>query len=217
MSEAASENGKNGRASAPAADSLDGGFKEPVFAAQAVFHALMSAMARPGTIHRLDGFVLPPAPVNAPAGAVVATLCDPETLLWLDPTLSLESAAGGWFSFHTGTKLTNDLEAATFALALSAKTMPTLAVMEQGTSEYPDRSTTLILQVERLFEGGDLLLEGPGIETTIRLGVATLPAFFREAWAENNQRFPRGVDLIFASPAAIACLPRTTRINTGKR
>ncbi|TIM75045.1 MAG: phosphonate C-P lyase system protein PhnH, partial [Mesorhizobium sp.] len=30
----------------------------------------------------------------------------------------------------------------------------------------------------------------------------------------NNQRFPRGVDIILATPEGVACLPRTTRIKT---
>lgn len=206
-----------GEAGSFAAESLVGGFKEPVFGSQAVFHALMSAMARPGTIHALAGFVTPPAPVNAAAAAMLASLCDADTTLWIDPVIGAESAARSWFTFQTGTRLTSAIADATFALVVQPKKMPGIASMEQGSAEYPDRSTTLVIQVDRLSEGGGLVLEGPGIETTVTLGVEPLPAFFREAWVENNARFPRGVDVVFASPSAIACLPRTTRIIGGPR
>ena len=40
-----------------------GGFREPVFEAQAVFRTLMDCMARPGTIGSVTATVAPPAPV----------------------------------------------------------------------------------------------------------------------------------------------------------
>ncbi|TIL83553.1 MAG: phosphonate C-P lyase system protein PhnH, partial [Mesorhizobium sp.] len=82
------------------------------------------------------------------------------------------------------------------------------------TQDYPDRSTTLILQVSDLVSGTPLLLEGPGIETTGTIAPAQMPRHFVEQWNQNNQRFPRGVDIILATPEGVACLPRTTRIKT---
>ncbi|TIV45042.1 MAG: phosphonate C-P lyase system protein PhnH, partial [Mesorhizobium sp.] len=41
-----------------------------------------------------------------------------------------------------------------------------------------------------------------------------MPRYFVEQWKQNNQRFPRGVDIILAAPSSLACLPRTTRIKT---
>ena len=74
----------------------------------------------------------------------------------------------------------------------------------QGTQEYPDRSATLILELERLGPSGPLILDGPGIRTTARLDAAPLPDRFLAQWNQNLSRYPRGVDVILAGPDAIS-------------
>ena len=90
--------------------------------------------------------------------------------------------------------------------------MPPLSGFALGTPEYPDRSTTLILQVETLADGRALTLSGPGIRETRGIAPQPLPGHFEMQWRENNALYPRGVDIILAAPDAVACLPRTTRI-----
>ncbi|TIL97235.1 MAG: carbon-phosphorus lyase subunit PhnH, partial [Mesorhizobium sp.] len=53
-----------------AAQSIEGGFADPVFNAQTVFRAVMNAMARPGSVQPLPAFARPPAPLSATAGAI---------------------------------------------------------------------------------------------------------------------------------------------------
>ncbi len=77
--------------------------------------------------------------------------------------------------------------------------MMALDGFSQGTQDYPDRSTTLILQVSDLVSGAPLLLEGPGIETSATIAPAQMPRHFVEQWKQNSQRFPRGVDIILAA------------------
>ena len=40
-----------------------------------------------------------------------------------------------------------------------------------------------------------------------------MPRHFVEQWTAMRARFPRGIDLILASPEGIAALPRTTRVS----
>src|SRR4051794_12499917 len=80
---------------------LSPGFADPVTSAQACFRAVLDAMARPGRIKTVPE-VAAPAPVCAAAGAVLLTLVDPETPLWLDPKAV---AARAWIAFHTGAPL----------------------------------------------------------------------------------------------------------------
>jgi alpha-D-ribose 1-methylphosphonate 5-triphosphate synthase subunit PhnH len=196
-----------------AVQSIEGGFADPVFNAQTVFRAVMDAMARPGTLQHLPVFARPPAPLSATAGAIALALCDNDTPLWLDPTLQA-SAVKSWLGFHTGAPLANTPADAHFALIASPAEMMSLDGFSQGTQDYPDRSTTLILQVNDLVSGAPLLLEGPGIERTATIAPAQMPRHFVEQWKQNNQRVPRGIDIIIATPGGVACLPRTTRIKT---
>ncbi|CDX57265.1 phosphonate C-P lyase system protein PhnH [Mesorhizobium sp. LCM 4577] len=197
-----------------ATQSIDGGFADPVFNAQAVFRAIMDAMARPGTVQDLPQLAHPPAPLSATAGAVALSLCDNDTPVWLDPPLQAEAPVKAWLGFHTGAPLANTPADAHFALIANPKEMAALDGFAQGTQEYPDRSTTLILLVDDLASGPSLLLEGPGIEKTSMIAPPGMPRHFVEQWKQNNQRFPRGVDIILAAPGSLACLPRTTRIKT---
>lgn len=197
-----------------AAQSIDGGFADPVFNAQTVFRAVMDAMARPGSVQPLPAFTRPPAPLSVTASAIALTLCDHDTPLWLDPALQASAAVKSWLAFHTGAPLANTPADAHFALIANPAEMAALDGFSQGTQDYPDRSTTLILQVSDLSSGSPLLLEGPGIEKTATIAPAQMPRHFVEQWKQNNQRFPRGVDIILAAPGSLACLPRTTRIKS---
>jgi alpha-D-ribose 1-methylphosphonate 5-triphosphate synthase subunit PhnH len=239
-----------------AAETIDGGFAAPVFDAQSVFRAVMDAMARPGSIMPVRTLAAPPAPLSATAAAVALTLCDHDTPLWLDPALAGSSAVRTWLAFHAGAPLVDGPGDAAFVLVADAVGLGSLNDFAQGSQEYPDRSTTVILQVESLSsdagaaphphpasgereapalrpssfsalagrrsrqgdegqrrrEPGLLLLDGPGIQTTATLAVSALPETFLAEWQDNRARFPRGVDIILAAPAAVACLPRTVKI-----
>ena len=198
------------------AEQITGGFSNPVFNGQAVFRAVMDAMARPGSIQPVAVFAQPPLPLSAAAAAVALTLCDHDTPIWLDPGLQNAAAVASWLGFHTGAPLANTPADAHFALVADPASLIALENFAQGTQEYPDRSTTLILQVVSLASGENLLLQGPGIERVAMIAPSPLPRHFVEQWKQNRARFPRGVDLILAAPEGIACLPRTTRIRTSE-
>ena len=90
--------------------------------------------------------------------------------------------------------------------------MPSLDAFALGSDEYPDRSATLIVEVERLRAGQGLTLSGPGIAGTALLEVSRLPERF---WTERDllgELFPRGLDLILTCGSRLAALPRTTRV-----
>ncbi len=195
------------------ASHIEGGFAEPVLDAQAAFRAVMDAMARPGTAITLAGMATPPAPLTATAATVALTLCDHDTPVWLDPALKASSAVAAWLGFHTGAPLASTPAEAHFALVADTAALIALENFAQGSQDYPDRSASLILQVDSLDGGAPLRLEGPGIETAATLAPTPMPRHFVEQWRQNSGRFPRGVDLVLAAPGKLACLPRTTRIS----
>jgi alpha-D-ribose 1-methylphosphonate 5-triphosphate synthase subunit PhnH len=195
---------------APAIDTtrLAPGFSDPVHDAQASFRAILDAMAHPGLPVELSARLAPPAPLGAAAAAVALTLCDAETPLWLDS--ALESCAD-YLRFHCGAPLATP-DIAQFALIGAPAAPPSLDGFSLGSDEYPDRSTTLIVEVERLRAGHGMTLSGPGIAGTAQLELAGLPKQF---WAERallTELFPRGLDVIFTCDYRLAALPRTTRV-----
>lgn len=185
---------------------------QPVFAAQAAFRQVLEAMAHPGSVVGVTAqWGPPPKPLHPTTYALARTLFDFETPLWLDPTLCTDEVIGA-LRLHCSAPLAAAPDQAAFALIGDVTAMPPLSAFCAGESAYPDRSTTLILQVESLAVDGDWRLSGPGIETLASLGVFPVPADFKAEWERNRSRFPLGVDVVFCDPASIAALPRRIRL-----
>jgi alpha-D-ribose 1-methylphosphonate 5-triphosphate synthase subunit PhnH len=184
-------------------------FADPVFQSQATFRALLDAISRPGEIVAAGAGLAPPSPLRPAAAAALLTLADFETAIWLSPRWA-GSEAAAWLRFHTGAPTAASPERAAFAL-VEAETLD-LSRYAQGIAEYPDRSTTLIVDLDHLTAEGDLILSGPGVKGERRLGFAPRPADFLSQWRANHAAFPLGVDLILAAEERLAALPRTTRL-----
>ena len=81
------------------------------------------------------------------------------------------------------------------------------AIRRIGTSEYPDRSATLIVESADLSATG-ATLTGPGIKTMAGLSLPEV-----EAFRFNRGLFPLGMDFIFTCGDRVAALPRTTEVS----
>lgn len=184
------------------------GFADPVAQSQATFRAVLEAMAHPGRVVALPVRAEAPAPLNAGAAAVALTLLDFETPVWLDVALS---PAAPWLQFHCGAPLVT-LDVARFAFCTA---LPPLAGCAQGSAEFPETSTTIVLQVAGLRRGRTLTLQGPGIAGHATLAVDGLPADLVVQWQENAALYPCGVDIVLVTDEAVAALPRTVRIVEG--
>ncbi|MHA7775863.1 phosphonate C-P lyase system protein PhnH [Roseibium sp. M-1] len=200
-------------AATTAAAPLAAGFKDPVHDAQNCFRAIMNAMARPGTLHTIAaGGMTPPAPLTPVASAIALTLFDYDTPVWLDKQLAGSEAVKAFLRFHTGCPIVTEPVEAAFALVANPASLIPLAGFNQGSAEYPDRSTTVILTGQEFRASQAVTLSGPGIETTVSFAAQPVPPVFWDQVSANNRQFPRGIDLIFAGERALAALPRSTRI-----
>jgi alpha-D-ribose 1-methylphosphonate 5-triphosphate synthase subunit PhnH len=179
---------------------LSPGFADPVAGAQSCFRAVLDAMARPGQVRAVTG-VSAPAPLCTAAAAVLLTLADHETPLWLD---AAAEPARSWIAFHTGATI-GPAARAMFAMALS---LPDLAEFSNGADEMPETSATVILQVASLASGHRYRLEGPGLRESIVVTIDGLPADFAATWQRNHALFPRGIDLILCAGDQLTALPR---------
>ena len=93
-----------------------------------------------------------------------------------------------------------------------AANLPALERFAFGSSEYPDRSTTLILQVDNLTQGPAFELKGPGIDGSAVLQAMIKPRDLLQRLAINEVLFPRGIDAVLVHDDAIVAIPRTTRL-----
>lgn len=185
------------------------GFADRVFSAQTTFRAVMDATARPGRVQRIGVDACGPAPLMPASAALALTLFDQDTPVWLDETMPPDVAR--WIVFHTGAPIARDPALATFALIGDASRLVSFDRFASGSADYPDRSTTLIVQVETLAEGPAFTLRGPGIDGVATLNAPLSPQFI-EASAANHALFPRGVDCVLVAGDSIVALPRTTQL-----
>lgn len=184
------------------ADTLSGGFADPAIQSAHAFRSVMEAMARPGTIHHISG-AAPPAPLSDAAGAVLLTLCDTDTPVHLAGDADCD-AVRAWLAFHTGAPVAGPSHCM-FAVGTWAALAP-LSTYPIGTAEYPDRSATLIVEVETL-EATGATLAGPGIKANAALSLPETHAF-----QANRMLFPLGLDFIFTTGDQLAALPRSTEV-----
>lgn len=184
------------------ADALKGGFADASFQSAKAFRAAMNAMARPGRIELLDG-ARPPAPMSRAAGALILTLCDPETPICLAGMHDCPDVRG-WITFHTGAPISNPASAS-FVLGNWQSLQP-LSRFPKGTPEYPDRSATLIVEMPELSATG-ARLSGPGIKDGTGFALPEVASF-----QANSALYPLGLDFFFTCGSKVAALPRSTKV-----
>ena len=180
-------------------EALLGGFSDASQQSTHAFRAALEALARPGRIESVSG-AQPPAPMSVAAGVLLLTLCDPNTPVHLAGAHDCP-AVRDWITFHTGAPLVG-ADAAQFAIG----TWPALNPVSRfaiGLPDYPDRSATLIVEMDRLSNAGPRLT-GPGIKDAAHLSLPEVAAF-----ADNRALFPLGFDCFLTAGADLAGLPRS--------
>ncbi|TKT73558.1 phosphonate C-P lyase system protein PhnH [Afipia massiliensis] len=188
------------------------GLPDPVLSSQSVFRSVMNALAGPGSIQAIADTVHAPSPLIQATAAVALTLFDHDTPVWLDNHFAGVPAISEWLRFQSDAPLTVDTSRASFALIHCGTALPDFETFALGTPEYPDRSTTLVVQLDTLTEGPELILCGPGIKGTASLRAGALPPDFVERIRANRALFPRGVDLLLTCGAKLVALPRSTHV-----
>jgi alpha-D-ribose 1-methylphosphonate 5-triphosphate synthase subunit PhnH len=176
-----------------------------------IFRATLDAMARPGRVVALTRLLAPPPPLFHTTAQLCVTLCDYDTPMWIEPRLRAAPVAD-YVCFQTGAPIRDDVEGARFIICDAQSAAARLAAADQGTPEYPDHSATLIVQVESFRDACAVVLTGPGIAVEQEFAAAGIGEEFWQVAARNHALYPLGADVIFASPSAIAGLPRSIAI-----
>lgn len=201
------------------------GFANPVFDGQGAFRRVMEAMANPGEMRRVTALpgnsgtdtqaAKAPAALPPAALATVLAMCDFETRVYLSPALRRVPAIADAVRFHTGAELTDNPATAAFAITDPVADRLCLAEFAQGTPEYPDRSTTVIVLCRSFETGPDLTVSGPGVPATRRIAPAGLPTDFAAQMIANRAGFPLGVDVLLVVDDRMIGLPRSVHLTLG--
>lgn len=181
-------------------------FADPIHETQAVFRVALEAFSRPGQLHRLDVALDSFEEWYPGTVALLLTLCDFETNVFLQPSYG---ELASLLKMHTGAQIVNNRSAADFVAVSRPKPERELDDLRIGTEETPHLSATLLLQVESFRCGTPIQLSGPGIKEPCTLLVDGLSSIFFER--RNAFRFPRGVDVFLIGDEHLVGLPRTTR------
>ena len=191
---------------------IPAGFARPVFESQGTFRVILEAMSRPGRAVKI------PVQAGGPQGwpgslsALVLTLCDMDTPLWLDSAANTPDALR-FLRFHCGCPVVSKPTQAAFAVVLGAQEIISLGEFALGSAEYPEKSSTLLLYSPLLGQCGETLrIHGPGVDGEAQLPLSWLPENFMDQWQVNAGLFPRGVDVILVGNDAIVGLPRTLKL-----
>lgn len=157
----------------------------------ATFEALMWALSRPGTLHRL-----PKPGMEGIAEALVDRECRVHT----------DDAGLGRVIASFGAALVAAAEAD--HCFITHPTPELLAQVALGSALYPDAGATLITTAT-LGSGQRLRLTGPGIETHTDITLDGLA----DIWPQRaRSRYPAGFDLFLICGGQVMGLPRSTQI-----
>ncbi|WP_333912713.1 phosphonate C-P lyase system protein PhnH [Vibrio coralliirubri] len=191
-------------------------FQDAVHDSQQCFRLLLKAMSEPGTVvtlNRCEGF----GSMMSAAAQTLLSMADNATPIWLSSTLKADHAVTENIKFHIGAPIVEQTQQASFA-AISAQDLHDVDWSELtfnlGNEEYPDTSTTVVIEVDSLTSGTELSLSGPGIQSEQAAFFSGLPAGFIAHLKERQSlvKFPLGVDFIFVANQQALCLPRTTKV-----
>ncbi len=173
----------------------------------AVYRAVLSAMARPGTVQQL-----PAAAADQPLLDVLRALLDHEASFHV----VLDEALGREIRTVTGSPPA-PLDRADFVIFPEGGSGGLVRSLKRGSLEYPDEGASALYQVRGLHpNGGAVVLRGPGIRDRSSPWIEGLADEEPALLADVNREFPLGVDSIFLDPGGrLLCLPRSTRIEVG--
>ena len=173
---------------------------DPVHGTRRAFHALLSAMSRPGTVEA--------APERADHG-VAAALVDHEVGFATDDE-RLRVALADTGRLESAEPADADIVHATDPAFVE------VTDCKWGSLVEPGEGATVIYHVDALAEGAadglsTLSLTGPGVDGATVLSV-DLPESELGAIAGATSAFPRGVDTVFATDDAVAAVPRSATV-----
>ncbi|KHN49394.1 phosphonate C-P lyase system protein PhnH [Pectobacterium fontis] len=185
------------------------GFAHPVFGTQLCFRKIVKAMSEPGslvTVPSVSGL----ESMSSATAATLLTLTSHTTPLFIDPRIG-NPLLLRTLCLHTNVPIATTFEDAYFVLLSGNAFSYDLMALSCGSEAEPEKSTTVILEVEGMHDGPCLKLTGPGIKTH-RIISPRLPGSVRNYLCSRPHTFPTGLDFLFTSGKKLFAIPRSTHV-----
>jgi alpha-D-ribose 1-methylphosphonate 5-triphosphate synthase subunit PhnH len=195
--------------------SIGKGFADPVRDSQRVFRQILRANSNPGDIVDLGGGIEPPPGLPPAAAAVLLTLADIDTPIWM--SVQLANICHRWLAFHSGAPLASAPSASVFAIVDASADASLPTDFNAGDDRYPDRSTTVIVLCRALDGGSVVEISGPGINGKRSIRPTGPAERFWRAMIANNALFPRGADVLLVAGSQLMALPRSLTLRLPER
>ena len=184
------------------------GYQDQTHSSQNMFRTMLKAISFPGSIFTVPENLETDNVIYSSTANIIFTLFDIDTKIFIDSEKI--SKIQNFITFNTNANCIEKSNHCDFAIIQNKEF--NIENFNLGTDEYPDNSSTIIIEVEDLINGEELIIEGPGIEKTKSISPTNLPKNFQSQWQNNNFIFPRGVDLILTCKDDFFCLPRTSKV-----
>src|SRR5690606_3816702 len=150
------------------------------------FRQLLEAMSHPGLIVGIDRPADAPPSLGRAMAGVALTLLDRDTPVWLDAALAEQAAVADYLRFHCGCPIVQRPGEAAFALIGAVAGLPHMERFIPGTTAFPERAATVVLELPRLTGGPAVVLRGPGIRSSRDFDPVGLPDWFWSARAVDR-------------------------------
>lgn len=184
------------------------GFKDKTFESQEAFRLILQATSNPGKKIQFTNDYHSRENLNASSINIIFTLLDLDTNVFIQS--AQESNISNFIKLHTGAPITKNKVESDFAVVTDGDL--DFDSFNEGLDQYPDKATTLIIQIHSMSQGEDFVLSGPGIKNSNRITLSGIPHNFKEKVNANSSKFPLGVDIFLTCKNELISLPRTIKI-----
>ena len=150
------------------------GFKDKTFESQEAFRLILQATSNPGKKIQFTNDYHSLENLNASSINIIFTLLDLDTNVFIQS--AQESNISNFIKLHTGAPITKNKVESDFAVVTDGDL--DFDSFHVGLDQYPDKATTLIIQIHSMSQGEDFVLSGPGIKNSNRI---TLSEFVYQA------------------------------------
>lgn len=184
-----------------------------VYDIQAVYRKVLNAMARPGKIENVsDQCDKIEYDFNCykSTNIVLLTLLDAEVSFCFDDNKSFDDVEMINQMTYSKAKPANEAD----FIIITKDCDDTCGIMNKakiGELKNPNKSATVIIEVDEMNNYEGIVLTGPGIKSTQKIKISNYD-LWKEIRQKKNKEFPLGIDIILTDEKGnIACIPRTTK------